>query len=197
MAFWSAPRNGEEPKRGFRFQLLNGNIPAYTIKKVSKPSFTVNESTHKYLNHTYYYPGSVEWETVSFTLVDPVNPDAAATLANIIREGGYAPLSGPNDTLSSTSKSTAIDALGEIKIQQLNAAGSAIETWTLKNAWIKNVNFGELDYESEDLTEVQVEVRYDYATLETANAGTDLVSGGSTDGKTRKSSTEFWKAGQS
>jgi hypothetical protein len=192
MAFWSTPKNGEEPKRGFRFQLLNGNIPAYTIKKVSKPSFTVNESTHKYLNHTFYYPGSVEWETVSFTLVDPVNPDAAATLANIIREGGYAPMTGPGNTLETTSKSKAMAALGEIKIQQLNAAGEKIETWTLKNAWIKNVNFGELDYESEDLTEVQVEIRYDYASLETANSGTDMTPGGGSALTTKK----FWDAGQ-
>tara|TARA_Y100000114_G_scaffold144069_1_gene152244 strand:- start:1408 stop:1983 length:576 start_codon:yes stop_codon:yes gene_type:complete len=190
MAFWSTG-TGNDPKRGFRFQLLNGNIPAYTVKKVSKPSFTVNESTHKYLNHTYYYPGSVEWQTVSFTLVDPVNPDAAATLANIIREGGYAPLHSPQDKLSSTSKASALSALGEIKIQQLDANGDAVETWTLKNAWVKDVKFGDLDYESDDLTEVEVEVRYDYATLETANKGTNQEAAGETPGP----QTSFWKAG--
>lgn len=194
MAFWSQG-NGNDPKRGFRFQLLNGNIPAYTIKKVTKPSFTVQESKHSYLNHTYYYPGRVEWNTVSVTLVDPVNPDAAATLANIIREGGYKPLTSPSDKLSSTSKSSALSALGLIQIQQLDANGDPLETWTLHNAWIKDVKFGDLDYESDDLTEIEIEFRYDHASLETKNVGQDLQGTG-VEGATSASARKFWKSGQ-
>jgi hypothetical protein len=194
MAFWSDGK-GHDPKRGFRFQLLNGAIPAYTIKKVSKPSFTVQESKHSFLNHTYYYPGRVEWNTVSVTLVDPVNPDAAATLASVIREGGYSPLTSPEDTLSSTSKASASSALGLIQIQQLDASGKAVETWTLHNAWIKDVKFGELSYESDDLTEIEVEFRYDHASLETANSGKDL-QGTALTGAATDSDKRFWKSGQ-
>lgn len=194
MAFWS-DGSGHDPKRGFRFQLLNGAIPAYTIKKVTKPSFTVQESKHSFLNHTYYYPGRVEWNTVSLTLVDPVNPDAAATLASVIREGGYSPLTSPEDTLSTTSKASALSALGLIQIQQLDASGKALETWTLHNAWIKDVKFGELSYESDDLTEIEVEFRYDHASLETANPGKDL-QGTSTTGAATFSDKRFWKSGQ-
>lgn len=192
MAFWS-DGTGEDPKRGFRFQLLNGGIPAYTVKKVTKPSFTVQESKHNYLNHTYYYPGRVEWNTVTFTLVDPINPDAAATLANIIREGGYIPLTGEEDLLKSTSKASALSALGLIEIQQLDADGLTVESWTLHNAWIKDVKFGELSYESDDLTEIEVEIRYDYASLETRYKGLDLQLGS----ETVPGDSKFWKPGQS
>ena len=72
MAFWS-DGTGYEPKRAYRWILSIDDIEVYTIKKVSKPSFTVSESSHQYLNHTFYYPGRVEWSTVSFSLIDPIN----------------------------------------------------------------------------------------------------------------------------
>ena len=38
-----------------------------------------------------------------------------------------------------------------------------LEKWTLWHAWIKEVTFGDLDYGSEDLTEVTIKFRYDWA----------------------------------
>ena len=33
---------------------------------VTKPTFSVTQSQHKFLNHTFYYPGKVgEWNTVT------------------------------------------------------------------------------------------------------------------------------------
>lgn len=163
MAFWSDAK-GKEPKRAYRWILDVNGIDTYTIKKVSKPSFTITESEHQFLNHTYYYPGRVTWNTVSFTLVDPIEPDAASKLLNIIRDSGYSPISNadPNN-LGTMSKSKSTEALKEIKIQQLDGNGSIVETWTLKNCWIKDVKFGELDYSSDDMLEIEVEVRYDFA----------------------------------
>ena len=40
--FWSDASPGvRDPKRQFRWVLYNDNIPMYTLKKVAKPSFTV------------------------------------------------------------------------------------------------------------------------------------------------------------
>lgn len=62
------------------------------------------------------------------------------------------------------SKEKATAALGDITIITLAADGtSPLETWTLKNSFIKDAKFGELDYESDDLTTVDLEIRYDYA----------------------------------
>ena len=183
MAFWSDAREGvKDPKRQFRWVLRNDNIPVFVLKKVSKPSFTVQESTHKYINHTYYYPGRVEWNTVSMTLADAVDPDMAATMADIIKKGGYTPALNPND-LTTMSKSKATNALGRIEIQQLDADGNAVETWVLWNAWIKDVKFGDLDYDGDDLTDVEIELRYDWAYLETEN---DSKAGGG---------NRFWNPG--
>mgnify|MGYP000376658311 CR=1 FL=1 len=166
--FWS-DQSAQDPKRAFRFQVSiqggdGGNIPAYMVKKVSKPSFSISESTHQYLNHTYYYPGRTEWSTVSLTLVDPVDPDAAKTLVEIIKASGYSPAHGAGD-LETMSKNKAASALGKFSIQQIDSEGTVVETWCLHNAWIKDAKFGELAYDSDDLTELEIEVRYDYASF--------------------------------
>ena len=47
----------------------------------------------------------------------------------------------------------------------LNDQGTVLEHWVLHNAWVKKIEFSELDYEGDDLTEITVELRYDYAEL--------------------------------
>ena len=171
MPFWSDASEGvKDPKRQFRWVLVNNNIPVYTLKKVGKPSFTVQESTHKYINHTFYYPGRVEWNTISMTLADPVDPDLAATMADVIPTGGYTPATDEN-YLSTMSKSKATNALGRVEIQQLDSDGEPVETWVLWNAWIKDVKFGDLYYDGDDLPDVEIELRYDWAYLTTSADG--------------------------
>ena len=63
------------------------------------------------------------------------------------------------------SKAKASNALGgDVLIQQINDQGEPIDTWTLKNAWIISVDFGgSLDYTSDEMTELTVELSYDWA----------------------------------
>ena len=175
--FWSDSRT--EPKRAYRWILYLGGIPEWICKKVSKPSFAVTETTHTFLNHQFYYPGRVEWNTVNVTLADPANPDAAATIRNIISQMGYSiPGSAAAATTTSISKQGAVEALGTVRIQQLGAGGTEIEEWELVNAWIKDVKFGELDYESDDMVDIELELRYDYAIH--TSAGAAVVGTGGT-----------------
>jgi hypothetical protein len=163
MAFWTDVNT--EPKRAYRWVLLIGGIPQWICKKVNKPSFTVSETAHKYINHSFYYPGRVEWETTSITLVDPVSPDASKTMEEIIRAAGYHFPEDPND-VSTISKKNAVLSLGNVVIKQVGPDGpETIEEWELINAWVKSVKFGELDYESDDMVNIDLELRYDFAKL--------------------------------
>ena len=163
MSFWH-DSTGRDPKRQYRWVLSNDHIPLYTLKSVSKPSFSVSAAEHKFLNHTYYYPGRVEWNPISMALADPVGPDAAATITNIISNSGYAPARNSNE-LNTMSKSAAVASLGEVKIQQLGADGEVLEEWVLVNAFIVDVKYGDLDYDGDELTAIELELRYDYAHL--------------------------------
>jgi len=178
MPFWST-NFGEDttlndPKRKFRFTVEFQGIAAaiggavmWYAKTVNKPSFQIAASEHKYLNHTFYYPGSVTWQDVSLTLVDPVDPDMAATFSDIVVQSGYTP---PADTtaLSTMSKAKAAGALGTVIITQIDSDGKPLETWTLWNSFMTEVKYGDLEYGADDLTEMSVTLKYDWARVETA-----------------------------
>jgi len=70
-------------------------------------------------------------------------------------------------TLRTFAKSPSTVQFDQIEIVQIDANGNALETWTLNNAWIKKVAFGELDYSSDDINEVTLTIRYDWADLKT------------------------------
>ena len=163
--FWSDP--SAEPKRAYRWTVKLGDAAEFIAKKVSKPSFTVTETAHTYLNHKFYYPGRVEWNTVTMTLVDSVSPNGAQQVLAMIKDSGYMIPDNPDSALSTMSKQRSVqDGLREVYIHQLHPDGSVMETWVLNNAWIKDVKFGELDYESDDMVEIELELRYDFATLQ-------------------------------
>ena len=61
------------------------------------------------------------------------------------------------------SKLRSVQALGIPIIRQIDANGETVDSWRLMGAWIKDVEFGELNYDEEDLMAIDVTLRYDYA----------------------------------
>ncbi len=176
MTFWANSKSA--PKRNYRFVMsiagIDGARNQWIIKKTDKPRATVGEAQHQYLNHTFYYPGRVTWEPLAVTLVDPVEPNAAGLLAQMLKNHGY---DKPTSTdTSSVSKAKSVAAVGTVTISQLDAEGKVKEEWTLHNAFIKDINWGTLDYESDDLTNLELTLRYDYASLATAGPNDQAVS---------------------
>ena len=55
--------------------------------------------------------------------------------------------------------------LGNIRIEQIDEDGMSLEEWTLNNGWVKELTFGDLDYSSDELTEVSMKIRYDWASV--------------------------------
>lgn len=163
--FWA---NAPQPKRAYRFVLRLRGIDQWVITKVNRPSLTVTETPHQYLNHTFYYPGRVEYNTVSFTMVDPITPNATGYALALLSQSGYR-LPSPSN-LETISKAEAISALQTPEIVTLDDQGKDIEKFTLINAWVKNVEMGDFDYGSEDLMNITVEMRYDFVRYE-ANQG--------------------------
>ena len=192
MPFWSTNFGDsdtplKDPKRSFRFiveftgiQDPLGNGPTlWYAKSVQKPSFSISTAEHKYLNHTFQYPGSVTWNETAITLVDPVNPDMTATLSDIVVQSGYAP---PTDAtaeqMGTMSKSKAAGALGTVYIKQIDSDGNPLETWTLWNAFITDLKFGDLSYGEDELTELSVTLKYDWARVETTHNSAAVAGGG-------------------
>jgi hypothetical protein len=189
MPFWSenfGQPGLKDPKRNFRWtiefqgiQSAQGGALLWYAKTADKPSFSLEAAEAKYLNHTFYYPGSVSWQDVQVVLTDPVDPDVTATLSDIVVQSGYNPPTDAN-SLTTMSKSKSANSLGAVIITQIDADGNPLETWTLANAWIKEVKFSSLEYGNDDLSEATVTLKYDWATVTTANPSVAVAGGGNT-----------------
>tara|TARA_R100000388_G_scaffold78005_1_gene56835 strand:- start:217 stop:774 length:558 start_codon:yes stop_codon:yes gene_type:complete len=175
MAFWSNVTS--EAKRNYRFKITmspfgQGKDVLWWAKTVSLPSFDVSEIEHNHMDNKYYFPGRVSWSEVSMTLVDPIDPDATDLLNKMLVDSGYVIPGNADKAVNKETISKAKAAgLGAVTIEVLDATGKAIETWELKNPFIKSAKFGELDYSSDDLKQVELTLRYDWATCSTTNGG--------------------------
>jgi len=182
MAFWSTG-TGKDPKRNFRFKVTMGSLKdsgngqvVWFAKTCDKPSFTIETAEHQFLNHTFYYPGAVKWQSVAMQLVDPADPDAVSFVCSLLANSGYKVPGTAND-LSTMTKAQAIKALDTVRIIQLDGAGKEIETWELKNAFITEAKFGSLEYGSDDLTQIDLTLQYDWATCSTVNRNANAQDG--------------------
>ena len=177
MAFWG--NINSQPKRQHRFALTFGKrsgadqLPQWIVSRVTRPSMEISVTEHQYLNHVFKFPGRAKWNNISVTLRDPLEPDASKELYDILDAAGYAaPAKSPSDPSMKEgfTKKKFVETLGTIKIDALDSKGRPIETWTLVNPMIVNVNWGEFDYSSEELLDLTLDIAYDYATIETKTA---------------------------
>ena len=166
---WGAP--SIEPKRKFKYQMTIGGIPAWSIITSSRPKYTITGgTTHKYLGHEFKFPGRVTYDDIRVTLVDMINVDVAGQLLKVIESAGYKRPNqwseDPANYRKTFSKKAFVGTLGEIAIRVINGEGETAEKWTLKNAWISGVDFGDLNYGSEDNLNISITLVFDYADVE-------------------------------
>ena len=120
-------------------------------------------------------------------MVDPLVPDAAQTIYDILRHSGYHAPKDQSDLLT-VGKGPSVNSLGTVRIQQIGTTPKGntgytlkdftgptkvVEEWFLYNCWVKDAKFGDLDYTSDDLTELTLELRYDFAKLNGDNEAGD------------------------
>ena len=170
--FWSSP--DLEPKRQFRFMVsmeIDGEELNYAVRSADRPSYTIGETEHRFFNHTFYYPGRMTWNTITLTFVDSVDPGAGEKLYNYLAAVGINNPSTPAAAINTTiTKKSAVTSLGDVRIRELGSgiAGNAARTavlgeWSLLNPFITEVNFGSHSYDSDDMVEISVTLRYDWA----------------------------------
>jgi hypothetical protein len=145
-----------EPKKQHQFVMIVDGIPAYLIKASAKPSMTNGEVTLDHINVQRYVKGKSVWNNISVTLYDAIVPSGAQAVMDWVRLH-HESYTG-RDGYSSYYKK-------EIKLRQLSPLGEIIEEWILNGAFIVDTNFGSLDWSSEDVVNIEMTLRYDWALL--------------------------------
>jgi hypothetical protein len=139
---------------------------------------TLSETPHKFLGNTYYYPGTMTWEPITAVIINSVAPDANETFYAAMVNSGYVlpnnsgfqrPTLGTQEAgyPGTPNKSDARATVGDVRFSELNGQGMVVGEWLLQNAFFTSINFGNLDYDTDDLLTVEVGIRYDWAAYQT------------------------------
>tara|TARA_Y100000992_G_C21267903_1_gene494997 strand:+ start:1952 stop:2560 length:609 start_codon:yes stop_codon:yes gene_type:complete len=197
MAFWT--ENTTEPKRNFRWRVRMANLTGGTLgtlpgadsdvvwwaKTVDTPSYNVTDVTHSFFDNEYKFPGRVQWQDVSMTLVDPISPNAVYITNQIVLASGYS-IKG-NDAINmannlkptSITKSAANLAVGNVFMDIFSGTGEIVESWEMKNPFITSVKFSTLDYTNDDMRTIDLTWKYDYAKCLSNDTSGSPYAGGS------------------
>ncbi len=146
-----------EPKVKNRFIMYVEGIPAYLIKAVARPQITFEEIALDHINVKRYVKGKGDWQLLNITLFDAIVPSGAQAVMEWVRLHKES-VTGRDGYSDFYKKDVTINVLGPV--------GDKVEEWTLKGAWIKDANFGEMSWETNEPTDITLSLRYDYAILQ-------------------------------
>lgn len=146
-----------EPKMKNRFIMEIAGIPAYLIKTANRPSIQFEKVTLDHINVKRQLKGKGEWQDIEITLYDPIVPSGAQAVMEWVRLS-HESLTGRDGYADFYKK--------DVDIYMLGPVGDKIEQWKLKGAFITNATFNDLDWASNDPSDITLTLTYDYAVLE-------------------------------
>ncbi len=180
MAFFS--QSEFQPKRKFRFVVEFTGMEdlselIFMAKSATKPSYNIESTAHRFLNHEFKFPNIVQWQDVQVSFIDAVDPNVGSKFYNALVNTGYVTPSTTDKYLGGVTKANTTSAIGDVVIKQLdggqgnlvtNPDPQIVDEWRLINAWITTLKFGEgLDYGSNDIVTVDIGLKYDFAEYST------------------------------
>ena len=148
-----------EPKKQNRFILRfpsSLGINEWFVMSASRPKINIGEVEIPFLNTSTWVAGRFTWDTIDVTFKDPIGPSAAQALMEWVRLHAES-VTGRMGYAAGYKKN--------VELEMLDPAGVVIEKWILEGTFLTNVNFGSLDYNSEDIAEITATLRPDRCIL--------------------------------
>ena len=146
-----------EPKQPNGFIAYIDGIPAYTVKGMGAVSLTQGTVKLNHINVSRYVKGKTEWNTIQFTLFDPITPSGAQSVMEWVRLH-HESVTGRDGYSDFYKKDITFNALGPV--------GDVVSEWVVKGALITDVSFGDYGWDSENAAqEITMTVQPDYCVL--------------------------------
>jgi hypothetical protein len=156
-------------KRKFRWTLefvnvcYNGSIipPSY-VKAANRPSLTIEETEINYLNGKMWIPGKGTQDTTTVTYYDVASADAAESIRPLFvwLSTVYDFTDPVNLKQSSVTKRQGSYTAQYGALDMLDGCGNPIERFLYYDPWPTQINFGDLDYSSNDECTIELTLRY-------------------------------------
>ena len=146
-----------EPKVANRFILEVDGIPSFLCKKVSRPQLECGEVVLDHINIVRKMKGKCTWGDITLTMYDSIVPSGAQAVMEWVRTG-HESITGRDGYADFYKKNFDIFVLGPV--------GDKEEQWSVKGAFIKTAEFGEMDWSTETPVEINLTLGIGYAVLE-------------------------------
>ena len=148
-----------EPKKQNRFILRfpsSLGINEWFVMSASRPKINIGEVEIPFLNTSTWVAGRFTWDAIDITFKDPIGPSAAQALMEWVRLHAES-VTGRMGYAAGYKKN--------VELEMLDPAGVVIEKWILEGTFLTNVDFGSLDYSSDDIAEITATLRPDRCIL--------------------------------
>jgi len=146
-----------EPKVQNRFIMYVDGIPAYLIKGVSGLGFEQGEIILNHINLYRKIKGKLRWNDLNLTLFDPITPSGAQAVMEWVRLH-HESVTGRDGYSDFYKKDVVIDIVGPV--------GDVVSEWVIKGAFIKNANFGDLNFDNDSAAQnITMTLGMDYCVL--------------------------------
>lgn len=145
-------------------------------KSIDKPTMTFKVANEGEANVGSQIPDEKilsvpKMSDITMTLVDPSYPNASRKLLRLARRAGYLDkkAASSHGNLGNFDGDVFRESIGRVYFEQLDHGtlqkngkhkATALETWELQEAYIKSINFGKLDYSSDEFVEITVVLGY-------------------------------------
>lgn len=156
------------PKLKYRFRVSFDNFgvsfPRSELTKqvmtFTRPSLTQDPIEIPVYNSKIYYAGKPTWETATVTLRD----DAQGNVAKLVGEQ----VQKQFDFMEQSSAASGIDYKFITRCEMLDGGNGAneptvLETWELYGCFLSQVQYGDVDYGSNDPATISLTIRFDNA----------------------------------
>ena len=155
-------------KRKFRWTMEFFNVcrqkyiaPSF-VKAANRPSLTIEETEINYLNGKMWIPGKGTPDTTQVTYYDIASGEGGDVISSLFT--WLATVYNFTDPigLSQSSKQATVGGYtaDEGVLTMLDGCGNTIDKFIYLDCWPTTINFGELDYSSNDECTIDVTLRY-------------------------------------
>lgn len=183
---FSVPSDGNQgllmPKLKFRFRatFIDFGVGKETIEltkqviDIKRPSVNFNPITLDVYNSKVYLQGKPEWQETTVNLRD----DAGGNVAKLVGEQ----IQKQFDFMEQASAASGIDYKFLLKYEILDGGNGSyepnvLETWELLGCQISQVDYGDLNYSSNDPATIALTVRFDNAIQSPSGVGVGSLVG--------------------
>ena len=173
------------PKQKNRYRITFANMGGGTDSqpvsmqaiKCSRPKLTFEEvALHRY-NSVDWIAAKHTWDPLTMTVQDDVTSSASAVIQAQLQKQQWL-IGAEGQWLAAAGEGSLYKFV--TYIDQLDGNDQVIEKWTVESCWIKETNFGDLDYSTGDPVDIELTIRFGHArqTLGGYSKGPGIATGG-------------------